>query len=100
MSAAFLIVAAGTQGERYVTKNCGIMCHQMSSTEEMGKYHDIKATRKETDRLNKSMISVLKECTDLDEKSIKSKLLPAHDVYMTANEMLSYGAADHILLRT
>lgn len=99
MSAGFLIVAAGYPGERYVTRNCGIMCHQFSMSEEVGKYHDIKATRKEIDRLNKAMITVLKESTDLDEKTIKTKLLPAHDVYMTAEEMLNYGAADHILTR-
>jgi ATP-dependent Clp protease, protease subunit len=99
MSAAFLIVASGAQGERYVTKNCGIMCHQMSVFEEQGKYHDIKATRKETDRLNKAMYDVLKETTGLDGRIIKTKLLPAHDVYMTAEEMIEFGAADQILER-
>jgi ATP-dependent Clp protease protease subunit len=99
MSAAFLILASGAPGERYVTKNCGIMCHQMSATEEMGKYHDIKATRKETDRLNKAMYDVLKETTGLDGRIIKTKLLPAHDVYMTAEEMIEFGAADQILER-
>jgi len=97
MSAAFLIFASGAPGERYITKNCGIMCHQMSATEEMGKYHDIKATRKETDRLNRAMYDVLKETTGLDGRIIKTKLLPAHDVYMTAEEMIEFGAADQIL---
>jgi ATP-dependent Clp protease, protease subunit len=99
MSAAFLILASGTPGERYITKNCGIMCHQMSATEEMGKYHDIKATRKETDRLNKAMYDLLKETTGLDGRIIKTRLLPAHDVYMTAEEMIEFGAADQILER-
>jgi ATP-dependent Clp protease protease subunit len=99
MSAAFLILASGTQGHRYIAKNCGIMCHQMSASEEMGKYHDIKATRKETDRLNDAMYDLLKETTGLDGRTIKSKLLPAHDVYMTASEMIDFGAADHILER-
>jgi ATP-dependent Clp protease protease subunit len=97
MSAAFLILASGTNGERYITKNCGIMCHQLSATEEAGKYHDIKATRKETDRLNQAMYNVLKSTTGLDGRIIKSKLLPAHDVYMSPEEMIEFGAADHIL---
>jgi len=97
MSAAFLILASGTPGERYVTKNCGIMCHQFSSTEDVGKYHDIKATRKETDRLNKAMYDLLKEITGLDGRIIKTKLLPAHDVYMTAEEMMTFNAVDNIL---
>jgi ATP-dependent Clp protease, protease subunit len=99
MSAAFLILASGASGERYITKNCGIMCHQMSILEEAGKYHDIKATRKETDRLNKAMYDLLKESTGLDGRIIKTRLLPAHDVYMTAEEMIEFGAADHILTR-
>lgn len=99
MSAAFLIVASGAPGERYITKNCGIMCHQLSCSEEMGKYHDIKATRKETDRLNKAMYDILKESTGLDGRIIKTRLLPAHDVYMTAEEMIEFGAADNILER-
>lgn len=97
MSAAFLILTSGTKGERYIAPNTGIMCHQMSASEEMGKYHDIKATRKETDRLNKTMYDILKAATDLDGRTIKNKLLPPHDVYMTAYEMISLNAADHIL---
>jgi ATP-dependent Clp protease protease subunit len=99
MSAGFLILASGSPGQRYITRNCGIMCHQMSATEEMGKYHDIKATRKETDRLNQAMYNVLKSTTGLDSRIIKTKLLPAHDVYMTAEEMIAFGAADKILER-
>jgi ATP-dependent Clp protease protease subunit len=97
MSAAFLIVASGAKGERYIAPNAGIMCHQMSASEEMGKYHDIKATRKETDRLNQTMYNILKETTGLDGRIIKTKLLPPHDVYMTAAEMIDFGAADHLL---
>lgn len=97
MSAAFLILASGTQGERYIARNTGIMCHQMSSVEEIGKYHDIKAGRKETDRLHQAMYDILKQTTGLDGRIIKNKLLPANDVYMTAEEMIGYNAADHIL---
>lgn len=96
MSGAFLILASGTRGERYISKNCGIMCHQLSGGEEIGKYHDIKATRKETDRLNQAMHDVLKNTTGLDSRIIKTKLLPAHDVYMTSAEMIDFGAADHV----
>lgn len=97
MSAAFMIFASGTKGERWIAKNAGIMCHQFSSTEDVGKYHDIKATRKETDRLNKAMFDILKEATELDSRTIKQKLLPASDVYMSAEDMINYNAADFIL---
>ncbi len=97
MSSAFLILASGTKGERYIAPNTGIMCHQFSSSEDIGKYHDIKAMRKETDRINQTMFDILKETTGLDGRTIKNRLLPAHDVYMTATEMIDFGAADHIL---
>jgi ATP-dependent protease ClpP protease subunit len=71
----------------------------MSATEEIGKYHDIKAQRKETDRLNQAMYDLLKETTGLDGRIIKTRLLPAHDVYMTAEEMIEFGAADQVLER-
>lgn len=99
MSAGFLILAAGTKGERYVAPNTGIMCHQFSMSEEVGKYHDIKAARKESDRINQAMYDVLKSCTGLDGRTIKNKLLPAHDVYMTAEEMIEFNAVDHILIK-
>lgn len=98
MSSAFLILASGSKGDRYIAPNTGIMCHQFSSSEEVGKYHDIKAQRRETDRLNQTMYEILKEATGLDGRIIKSKLLPPHDVYMTASEMIDFGAADHLLL--
>lgn len=97
MSAAFLIFVNGSSGDRYLAQNAGIMCHQFSSTEDVGKYHDIKATRKETDRLNKAMYQCLKDATGLDGRVVKNKLLPAHDVYLTAEEMIELGAADYIL---
>jgi len=96
MSAAFLILACGTRGERFIAPNAGIMCHQFSMTEEIGKYHDIKAARKESDRLNRAMYDILKETTGLDGRTINTKLLPPHDVYMTATEMIDFGAADRI----
>jgi ATP-dependent Clp protease protease subunit len=97
MSSAFLILSSGARGERYIAQHTGIMCHQFSSCDENGKYHNVKATRKESDRLNRVMQDILKHATGLELKAVKSKLLPAHDVYMTAEEMIEVGAVDHIL---
>ncbi len=96
MSAAFLIFASGTAGERYAAKNASFMCHQFSESTE-GKYHDIKATMKENELCNVKMVQILKEATGLSVAKIKSKLLPASDVYLTAEEVLEYSVADSIL---
>jgi ATP-dependent Clp protease protease subunit len=96
MSAAFLIFAAGTKGHRYAAKNTSFMCHQFSESSE-GKYHDIKATMRGNDLCNQKMVDILKEATGLPVAKIKSKLLPASDVYLTASEMVDFSAADHII---
>jgi ATP-dependent Clp protease protease subunit len=96
MSAAFLVFAAGTKGSRVAAKNCSFMCHQYSET-FTGKHHDLKATMKEGEMYNAKMIDVLQEATGLPRAKIRSKLLPASDVYMNAEEVLELGVADHIL---
>lgn len=94
MSAAFLIFASGN--ERYVGKNTSLMCHQFSDSTE-GKYHDIKATMKDNDLSNNKMVDILKQATGLAPSVIKKKLLPASDVYLTAEEAIELGIADNIL---
>lgn len=96
MSSAFLIFASGTSGERYVGTNTSLMCHQFSDSSE-GKFHDIKATMKDNESTNQKMVDILKNATGLAASVIKRKLLPASDVYLTAEEAVELGIADHIL---
>lgn len=96
MSAAFLIFSAGTKGQRYAAKNTSFMCHQFTSGSE-GKYHDIKAEMKENELLNSKMVEILRDATGLTSAKIRSKLLSASDVYLTAQEVVDFGVADHIL---
>lgn len=97
MSAAFLIFASGTKGERYAARNASFMCHQFSDSTDSTKYHDIKAEMKENESLNAKMVNILKDATGLTAAKIKSKLLPASDVYLTAEEVVELGVADFIL---
>jgi len=96
MSAGFLIFASGHKGERYIGINTGVMCHQFSGGTE-AKYHDIKAEVKEADITNRKMVDILRDATGLTSAKIKSKLLPASDVYLSINEVIELGIADHIL---
>lgn len=95
MSAAFLIFASGSKGERYIAQNAGIMCHQYSEGFE-GKHHDIKAQMKEGDNCNTRMLAILRAATGLTPARVKSKLLPASDVYLSAQETVDLNVADHI----
>lgn len=96
MSAAFLIFACGDKNERYACKNASFMCHQFTETMD-AKYHDLKATMKENEMCNQRMVDILKEATGLAPSKIKSKLLPASDIYLSAQEVVDFGIADQIL---
>ena len=95
-SAAFMIFSSGTKGERYIANNTSIMCHQYTG-DLQGKYHDMKAYIHENELTNLRMISLLQECTDLEPRAIKTKLLPPSDVWFTAEELVELGVADQIL---
>lgn len=94
-SAAFLIFATGTNGQRYISKNTSIMCHQFSDGFD-GKYHDIKSAQKEYENTNRRMVEHLTAVTGLESKTIKTKLLPPSDVWFVAEELIEYCVADHI----
>lgn len=96
MSSAFLIFTSGSKGERYIAQNTGIMIHQYSDVAE-GKHHDLKATMKEGENCNQRMLEILKDATDLSVAKIKSKLLNASDVYLTAEEAIELNIADQLL---
>ena len=95
-SAAFMIFSSGTKGQRYIAKNTSIMCHQYSTNVE-GKHHDIESSMKEARLTNERMIQVLKDNTGLDTRTIKNKLLPASDVWLTASELIELKVADQYL---
>jgi ATP-dependent Clp protease protease subunit len=97
MSAAFLIFTSGDQGERHLAANTGIMCHQFAGGGSDAKFHDLKAEMKENELLNKKMVEILKNATGLAPSRIKAKLLPASDVYLTAQEAIDLGIADHLI---
>mgnify|MGYP003337750199 CR=1 FL=1 len=96
-SAAFLIFACGTKGFRYVYRNTSSMCHQYSSDTMVGKHHELKSSVKELDLTNKRMTTLLTQVTGLDVKTVKSKFLPASDVWFRVEELIEHGIADEIL---
>lgn len=96
MSAAFLILASGTKGERYVARDTGIMCHQYSD-ETAGKHHDLKAQMREGDLCHDRMLLILRQATNLPNTKIRAKLLTATDSYLTAEEIKELNVVDHII---
>jgi ATP-dependent Clp protease protease subunit len=96
MSAAFLILASGSPGERIVAQNTGLMCHQYSDEVE-GKHHDLKASLKEGENCNGKMLEILKKTTGLTAAKVRAKLLRETDVFLTAQEAVELNIVDYIL---
>ena len=96
MSSAFLIFASGTRGQRWASTNASFMIHQYSDNLS-GKHHDLKATMKDGELINQRMINLLKTATGLATSKVKAKLLSPTDVYLTAQEVVDLGVADHLV---
>jgi len=94
-SCGLLIFLAGTRGRRLLAPNTSILSHQFSWGSE-GKSHELFATMKEFELTQQRMIKHYQTCTELDEDTIKSVLLPPHDVYLSAEEALEYHICDAI----
>ena len=95
-SAAFLVFVAGTRGSRYIGPNTSSMIHQYEHIIE-GKHHELKASLKEGDNYNARMQSVLVSSSDLSPQGVGENLLRETNVFLTSQEMLDFGLADHIL---
>lgn len=94
-SCGLLIFLSGTQGRRVLTPNTSIMSHQFSWGTE-GKAHELFATIKEFELTQQRMVNLYKNCTGLDEETIKRVLLPPQDVYLSAQDALEYHICDHV----
>src|ERR1019366_3895199 len=94
-SAGLLIFMAGEKGYRIITPNTSILSHQWQWG-SYGKEHELFAVTKEFDLTRQRMIAHYKKYTGLTEKKILKYLLPAHDVWIEAEEALELGLADEI----
>jgi len=94
-SCGILTFMSGTKGHRVLTANTSILSHQWSWG-TYGKSHELVAVAKEFELTDEKLLAHYKRCTGLDEKTIKKFLLPAHDVWLTAQEAVKYGIADSI----
>jgi ATP-dependent Clp protease protease subunit len=94
-SCGLLIFLAGSPGRRILTPNTSILSHQYSWGSE-GKHHELWAMTKEFGLAQTRMIQHYQETTGLSEAVIREKLLPAHDVYLSAEEALELGICDYI----
>ena len=94
-SCGLLIFLAGYPGRRVLTPNTSILSHQFSWGSS-GKEHELFAVVKEYELTQQRMINHYKVCTKLNDEQIRQHLLPASDVYLSAQEALNLGLCDII----
>lgn len=94
-SMGVLIVSAGTKGKRVITKNTEIMAHQFS-TMVYGKYHELVASQKYHEKLEKTFIKHFLRHTKMTEKQIKDIMFSPTDRWLTPKEAKKYGICDEV----
>ncbi len=94
-SCGILTFMSGAKGHRVITPSTSIMSHQYSWGSG-GKEHELMSRVKEFELTSQRMLELYKSCTGLDEKTIRKYLLPAHDIWLTAEEAVKYGIADEV----
>ena len=95
-SMAALILTAGSAGKRLVLPSSRVMIHQPWGGAQ-GQARDIGIQAKEILRLKKMTIDYFTKHTGRDRKIIAADM--ERDFYMSAEEAVSYGVADKVLLR-
>lgn len=94
-SMGVLVVSAGTKGKRIVTKNTEIMAHQFS-TMIYGKYHELIASQKYHERLEKMFIKHFLKHTTMSEKQVRDIMFSPTDRWLTPAEAKKYGICDEV----
>jgi ATP-dependent Clp protease, protease subunit len=94
-SCGFLTFIAGTKGHRILTPNTSILSHEWSWGSR-GKAHELFAVQREFELTQSRMVNHYKKHTGLKKKKILKKLLPPHDVWLSAEDAVALGAADAI----
>ena len=96
MSAAVLLLAAGTKGHRTIGKNCRIMIHSVIGG-NTGSIHDLQNEMREIEEIQDMYVSALVRDTRLTKKKLKELFAKKINIYLSAEEAIEYGIADHII---
>jgi len=95
MSAAPLLLAAGSKGNRWVSPNVFLMHHDWSA-EVDGKGQSLQETVRHYTKLNARWIALLSAHSNKNIKWWTSRAVKSNDFYFDANEAIEWGLADNI----
>lgn len=94
-SCGFLTFIAGAKGHRVLTPNTSILSHEWSWGAR-GKAHELFAVQREYELTQTRMVNHYMKHTGLTKAQIEEKLLPPHDVWLSAQEAKDMGICDEI----
>ena len=95
-SAGVPLLASGTKGKRFVTRNARIMMHRCS-TASMGTTADMKSSHDEMRLMEDQMVQVIAENSNLSVGEIHNMFSRNTDEYFSAQEAIEMGLADKII---
>jgi len=97
MSCGSILLSCGDDGYRFMDSNATVMIHDVSSM-QWGKNEELKASAKETDRLQKLVFRLMAKNCD-QEKDYFLELIHEKnhaEWYLTPNQAKKHGIVDHI----
>ena len=95
-SAGVPLLASGTKGKRFVTRNARIMMHRCSAG-NMGTTADMKASHDEMRLMEDQMVQLIAENSKLSVGEIHNMFSRNTDEYFSAQEAIEMGLADEII---
>ena len=96
MSAAAVLLAAGTKGIRFIGRHATVLVHEVSSG-TWGTISQIEVDVEEARRLKDLLVDVLTKETGQRKAIIRKLMRDSHDNFMTPKVAIELGLADMIL---
>tara|TARA_A100001515_G_scaffold117597_1_gene99640 strand:- start:551 stop:1186 length:636 start_codon:yes stop_codon:yes gene_type:complete len=95
-SAGVLLLACGTPGKRFLTRNSRVMIHRCSAG-NLGSTADIKVTADEARLMEDQMVQIMAKNSKLSVGEIHNMFSRNTDEYFSAEEAVQMGLADEII---
>ena len=97
MSCGAILFSFGKEGYRFIDRNATLMIHDVSAG-QLGKVEELKASAKESDRLNQIVYKMMAQnCGKKDDYFLKLVDKKKHaDWFLEAEDCVSHGLANHI----
>ena len=96
MSAGTLLLAAGTEGKRYLGQHCRVMIHSVNGG-SMGELHNLQNEMEQIAGLQESYIQAMSNETSMTKRQIQTLINRKVNVYLSADEAIEKGLADEVL---